>query len=513
VDMRIGGLASGMDIDTLVKDLMKAERIPLDKLAQKKTTLEWQRDDYRLMNKLLDELDRFILDGVALQGTFNKKTVTSTNSDAVTATVAGGSASNITSNIKVTQLATARSWVSTEVKNADGVTRASSTATLNTINAAAFGSTAFDLEIKVLKPGITTYEAAKKINIDPTKDTLETVAKKFSEAGLHMSTFYDGSTGKFVISNNVTGSCSKLSLETDQTVSFFKNIGFNDVIAGTAGPQELGGTDNGKNAQFDLNGLSGIERPSNTFTISGVTYSLKALGESTISSSTDTDGVVASIKDFVKKYNESIEAINKKTSETRYRDFPPLTDEQRKELSEKEAEMWDEKAKSGMLRGDSILSGGLNTMRSDLYAAVSTGDVKYDQLSEIGITTSRNYLDKGKLEIDETKLREALAANSDAVMKLFTGNGTEVGIAKKLRTTIDQTVEKIELKAGNALRTNAQFTLGRELTDVDKRISAFEDRLVQVEDRYWRQFSAMEAAIQRSNQQAAYLMQQFGGGQ
>ncbi|MBN3546776.1 flagellar hook-associated protein 2 [Fictibacillus barbaricus] len=507
--MRIGGLASGMDIDTLVGDLMKAERIPLDKLSQKKTTLEWQRDDYRSMNKLLDELDRFILDGIALQGTFNKKTVTSTNPNAVTATVSG-SASNITSTIKVTQLATARSWVSTEIYNKGGTTKASGKATLAAIDDTKF-TAPVELKVAVQKPGSTATEAVKTISIDPSKDTLESVAKKFSEAGLDISAFYDESTGKFAISNNVTGKGSSLSLETPETVAFFNNIGFS--TDGT----KLGaaGSDNGLNATFDLNGLNGIERTSNTFAISGVTYSLKALGESTISSSTDTDGVVTSIKDFVKKYNETIEAINKKTAETKYRDFPPLTDAQRKDLSDKEAELWDEKAKSGMLRGDSILSSGLNTMRSVLYASVNTGDTKYDQLSELGITTSRNYLDKGKLEVDEKKLRDALAANPDAVMKMFTGDSANNidGIAKKLRTTIDQTVEKIELKAGNALRTNAQFTLGRELTDVDKRISAFEDRLVQVEDRYWRQFQAMEAAIQRSNQQSAYLMQQFGGGQ
>ena len=51
--MRISGMASGLDIDTMVKNLMTAERMPLDKLKQKKQTLEWQRDDYRFMNTLL----------------------------------------------------------------------------------------------------------------------------------------------------------------------------------------------------------------------------------------------------------------------------------------------------------------------------------------------------------------------------------------------------------------------------------------------------------------------------
>ena len=74
-NMRIGGLASGMDIDQLVGDLMKAERMPLDKLTQKKQYLEWQRDDYREMNKSLLELDTLIFDGVFKQGSYAKKTV------------------------------------------------------------------------------------------------------------------------------------------------------------------------------------------------------------------------------------------------------------------------------------------------------------------------------------------------------------------------------------------------------------------------------------------------------
>ena len=74
--LRISGLASGMDIDSIVTDLMKAERIPLDKIQQKKTYTEWQRDDYRTMNTALSELDTLIFEGIGKQASFNKKTVT-----------------------------------------------------------------------------------------------------------------------------------------------------------------------------------------------------------------------------------------------------------------------------------------------------------------------------------------------------------------------------------------------------------------------------------------------------
>jgi flagellar hook-associated protein 2 len=487
VSMRIGGLASGMDIDTLVADLMKAERIPLDKLAQKKTILEWQRDDYRSMNKLLDGLDRHILDGVALQGKFTTKSVTSSNSSIVSAT-ASGIAVNTNTSIEVISTAKSALWVS-GVKDLSGYTvSGDKTLSFTVTNGDGAPSTIKTIQIK-------------------DGDTLDSVISAFNSSDLGVTAFYDTQNKQFVLTKKDTGSKSSIVADA-ATNTFMAELGFTDPGASA----ELSGKTAGTDASFKLNGYQ-TSRSSNTFDISGVTYTLQQAGTANITVANDTNSTFDMIKGFVDKYNETIEAINQKTGETKYRDFPPLTDEQRKDLSEKEAELWDEKAKSGMLRGDSILSSGLNTMRSVLYASVNTGDPDYDQLSEIGITTSRNYLDKGKLEIDETKLRDALAANPDAVMKMFTGEGTEKGIASKLRETIESTVDKIESKAGNALRTNAQFTLGRELTDVDKRISAFEDRLVQVEDRYWRQFQAMEAAIQRSNQQSAYLMQQFGGGQ
>ncbi|MCM3731575.1 flagellar hook-associated protein 2 [Fictibacillus nanhaiensis] len=488
--MRIGGLASGMDIDTLVGDLMRAERIPLDKLAQKKTRLEWQRDDYRSMNQLLSDLDKVIFEGINLQGSYSKKAVTSSNPGVVSAT-ANGSAVNTTTSINVTRLAKPAIWVS------EGTVVKDYTAPKDV--KLSFEVTSGDGLTKTTQ----TFDIAKG-------DSLNKIISNFNTSGLGVTAFYDEQQNKFIITKKDTGDQAALKVNDLDTETFMKDLGFTNAVLG--GEIATTGKTIGDTAEYTINGYK-TTRATNTFPISGVTYTLQQEGTANITVASDTNATVDTIKKFVDKYNETIEAINKKTAETKYRDFPPLTNEQRKDLSEKEAEMWDEKAKSGMLRGDSILSSGLNAMRSDLYTKVDAGYPEYDQLSEIGITTSKNYLDKGKLVLDEEKLRKALADNPDAVMKLFTGTDSVEGIAKKIRKSIDTTVDKIELKAGNSLRTNAQFTLGRELTDVDKRISAFEQRLADVEDRYWRQFSAMEKAIQRSNQQSMYLMQQFGGGQ
>ena len=111
----------------------------------------------------------------------------------------------------------------------------------------------------------------------------------------------------------------------------------------------------GKNAVFTFNGLE-TTRSSNTFTINGFEINLKqpTTAPVTFSSAPDTDKVVESVVKFVDDYNKLIEDLNSKIREPKYRDFQPLSDEQKKDMKEKEIELWEEKAKSGTLRNDPI---------------------------------------------------------------------------------------------------------------------------------------------------------------
>ncbi|WP_272495753.1 flagellar hook-associated protein 2 [Bacillus pinisoli] len=489
--MRIGGLASGMDIDSLVSELMKVERIPLDKIKQKKQTMEWQRDSYREMNTLLKELDTFIFDGVSLQSNLTKKSVTSSNELSVTAS-ANASASNISTNIEVKALAKAASWVSNGTEDFVPGARNISVSVVN-----GDGSTNSNIIIPIL-----------------STDNLSDVLKKINEEKkLGITVFHDPQTDKVVVTKNETGSASSLSLDDADTVTFFQQLGFTNM----SGPGELTPKTVGTDATFIINGLES-SRTTNTFTINNVNYTLKqptSIGNPvTISISNDTEAILKNIVDFVGKYNDIISKVNGKISESKFRSYQPLTDEQKDSLSDKQIEQWEQKAKSGLIRNDSILSSGLNAMRLGVFNKVE-GIAGFSQLAEIGITTSRNYLENGKLLIDETKLRSAINSDPDAIYQMFNNAGTTyetTGIAKRLRDSIKQTITKVEEKAGNPLRTNSQFSIGRTLTTIDSQINRFEDRLTTVEDRYWRQFTAMEKAVQRSNQQSAFLLNAFNSG-
>jgi flagellar hook-associated protein 2 len=351
-------------------------------------------------------------------------------------------------------------------------------------------------------------------------ESLNQVINEVNSSTAGVTMFYDDFTKSMTMTRKDTGDLNTAGNEIEFNGAFIK-----DTLKFGTGSQV---TTNGANAKFTINGLE-TERTSNTFEMNGVTFTLKQTFNNDPIAANNTDPAISvninndstkvfeNIVKFVDKYNELIDKVQKKTSETYYKDYQPLTDEQRETLSDKQQEQWEEKSKSGLLRRDSILTGALSQMRSNFYTPVENAEVSplFKQLASIGITTSANYLEGGKLIINEADLKKAIEEDPLSVEKLFNASGTtdgQKGIAQRLYDTSNEIMDKLKDKAGNAFSTNQQFSLGKDLLSVDSQIKRFESRLTQVEDRYWRQFTAMEKAIQKANSQSAYLMQQFSGG-
>ena len=219
------------------------------------------------------------------------------------------------------------------------------------------------------------------------------------------------------------------------------------------------------------------------------------------------------IKSFVEDYNKMIEKLNGYVDEDpTYKKYAPLTDAQRAEMTDKQIELWEEKSKQGLLYRDPTIRNFLQEMRSALYTRSNTSSIA---LYNIGIETSSNKDDKGKLVIDEDALREALNNNMEEVEKLFTG---ENGLADKLTDIMDETAKVSASNPGELVRmagakeskaTQTQSTLAAELKRIDDRISLLNTRYNKEKDRYWKQFNAMETIISNYSSQSAYLGQQF----
>jgi flagellar hook-associated protein 2 len=273
------------------------------------------------------------------------------------------------------------------------------------------------------------------------------------------------------------------------------------------------GTVAGVDAAIRFNGGQELNFASNRFTFNNINFALLKEGQTVdITVSPDVDNIVAKIKDFVEKYNAAVGYISEKLGEKRFRDFTPLSDEQKKDMKEKDIEQWEEKAKSGLLHSDSTLFNLYSMIRNQASSIVAGAD-KYSSLSAIGITTS-GWQDQGKLHIDEDKLKTALSDNPEAVMNLFTNteSGTDQGIAVRLYDQVIDSMQRITNTAGTVSTGVDESSLGRELERVGKRIYTLEERLVEVENRYYRQFTAMEQALQQMNAQSQWLAQQFASG-
>ena len=384
-------------------------------------------------------------------------------------------------------------------------------------------------------------------------DTIDSLMKKINSSGAGVTALF--SDGKMSISANNTGTnkagaTADIQLlttvkETDDEgrpveyydttgMKLFQKLGFGNISMPDEGkiPDDFYNlTDkNGSDAVYTVNGLE-LKSQTNTVNVEGYTIKLQGTFTETgspisVTATNDTNTMMDKIKEFVTTYNGLIKDLNGSLTEKAYRDYQPLTTEQKEDMSEDEIKLWEEKARSGLLRNDSIIREGISKLRSNFSGAIGgLNDKAIDALSEIGITTSKNYNDGGTLEINETKLRAAQEKDPDQVAAIFINTGkandTETdpvtgktktvdsrGLVQRLRDSIDSFELNIERKAGRSTMTDHQYNIGKSMLGLDTRIERLQDRLVSVEERYWKQFTAMETAINKANQQSSMFMSQ-----
>lgn len=362
--------------------------------------------------------------------------------------------------------------------------------------------------------GLTTHTSKGQIDekfLIQGSESLNSVMSKVNNSKLGVTMFYDSYSDKVTMTRKETGVYNENGQEIEFTEGDFLTqvLGFQNIT-----PDTPGNYVKAENATFTVNGLE-TSRQSNTFSMNGVTFTLKKTTDTpvTININNDNDALYENIKNFVDKYNELVEKIEKKLSEPKYKDYLPLTDDEKEELSETQQEKWENMAKSGILRNDSILSGLVTQMRTAIYSGVNQDDLDsaMKSLSAIGITTTADFT-TAKLEINESKLKAAIEKDPNSIELLFNGTGAtdgQKGVIQRLYDKVNATMDQLKERAGNSYSVNNQFTIGRQLDDLDDRIERFEDRLADLETRYYSQFTAMEQAIQKANSQAAYLAQFF----
>ncbi len=514
---RLTGLASGMDIDSIVTDLMNAHRMKLDKVEQEKQVWQWRQQDYRSINTDLLILKNQVFD-LKLQRSFLAKQV-DCSSNVVSATVSGD-ALNGSHTLEVESLA--RGALLASGSNLEGLS----------------GSSADPLA--KMFPGLTPASggkvtitigdgsSSKDFTINPDTQSLNDLINKINESSLDIRASWDSNLQRFYLSSTKLGAESTVSCK-DKAGNLAAMLLGNGEGTGEFSVQ-------GEDARVKIDGIS-YSFNSNQFKVNEISYNVKGIttGAISVTVSEKIDSMVENIKGFVEKYNEVLGSINGKLTEERFPEYKPLTDQQQTQanLTDKQIDQWQDKAKSGLLKGDQLLDRLSNSLRRVLSSRVEglTGEVTTtnnlqkvtslaDQLSAVGITTG-SYQERGRLYLDEDKLREALQSNPQAVMDLFTKtrdasgkeitNKSEQGLAVQLYDAIDGAISMITEKAGSASNLYDDSAISKKVRNFEKNISRMEDRFKTMETRYYKQFTAMEQAIAQMNSQSMWLAQQFGG--
>ena len=522
---------SGMDVDALVKSLMTARRASDAGLTQKQTVLQWKKDAY---NKVYDDVSNFrnSVFSYKLQGTLNPKVVSSSNTSVATAT-ALGDAANVTHSLVVGQLA-------------DGV-KLTSSGTISTGSSGTINSQIDNTLNASFTFTIANGIVSKAITIDPSTETMNDLVSKINSSGTNIQANYDSTLDRLFISTTNTGATTGInfsSLSTDtNAIKFISDLKLGGLGAAQSDVPSVGTTTYasalGKDAQFTLDGTD-LTQTSNVFSIASVAYHLTGITgtqpATSIGVTNDIDKAVASVKSLVDSYNTILTAMNSKISEARYTTYSPLTADQKTTMKEAEITAWNIKAQSGMLHNDTNLNSLVNKMRNALSNPISGLTGLYTSASAIGITTG-NYTEKGKLYLDETKLRKALSNDPNVLNAVFATEGTKIvgptiidpitkqvvagpmiidpntqGLAGRLYDVLKTAMDTISTQAGTTSTTASDTSsyLAKQIKAYTTRITAATTRETKMEAAYYKQFNAMESALSKLNTQSTWLSQMLG---
>lgn len=509
--IRITGLNSGLDTDSIVQELVSAYRTKQDKYKKAQTKLSWTQDAWKELNTKVYGFYSKKLWNMTLPGSYTKKKTTVSDSTKATVT-ADASVTNGTQTLEVKQLATGGHLTGAELKFAANK-EVSNSSTL-----AELGVKSGSLQLKV-------GDKTETVNVDPSK-TVSDFLKDLKERGITAN--FDSKQKRFFLNSAESGEKNDFEfIARDQNdLDVLNSLGLAtkenyDQVTGSVKPTDtstLGVKKHAQNAEIVLNGATFIG-DSNKFNINGLTITATGVtsGEMSITTATDVDGIYDMIKDFFKEYNELMNGMEKSYNAPSAKGYEPLTDDEKSEMSDKEVEKWEEKIKDSLLRRDDTLRSVMSTMSMAMSKTYEVNGKTYS-LSSFGIKTSGYFTkaenesyayhidgdkDDSSVESNADRLRAAIEDDPEAVGEFFTQ------LTKGLYEDLREKMGKTELSSSYTIYNDIQMK--KEYDEYTETIKKWEEKLKDMEDRYYKQFSAMETALAKLQSQTNSLTSLLGG--
>lgn len=492
--MRLSGLMSGMDTDSVIQELVAARRTKVDTAVKAQTKLEWKQDAWKDLNKKLKNLQNKYIGNMRFTSAYSKKTTKVSNSNAVSV-ITGEGAVNGVQELKVKELAKTAYLTGAEVKST-GTTKANALTKV------------MDLGANVKNGATITFNGEEILKINE-ETSISDVLTALKGKGLNAS--FDEGNQRFFVSAKESGKAGNFTL--DGTGGALTALG---LYTG-AGAKAIKGQD----AQIELNGAT-FTSSSNTFNINGLTFT--ALSKTadnevvTVTTQDDTDGIYDMIKDFLKEYNSIINEMDKLYNADSAKGFEPLTDEEKEALSESEVEKYEKKIKDALLRRDSNLSSVSSSLKQEMSAGIEIGG-KMMYLSDFGINTLGYFNapdnEKNAYHIDGDADDENTSGNADKLKTMISNDpSTVISFFTKLSQNLYDEMSN-QSKSVDGYRSFGSFfddkKMKADYDDYKSKIADLEQKLADYEDKWYKKFAAMETAMAKMQSNTNAVTSLLGG--
>ena len=363
------------------------------------------------------------------------------------------------------------------------------------------------------------------INLDfPSgTDKAEYLNKVLSDNGIEIEAKND--EGNIVLTSKVPGSAGNFSISKVESTSAYVGSG------GTDGSITITNTKTG--GVYKTEGQSNIIKVDDMiFTINGEIPSEGI----TVTGKVDVTETKDKIVNFINDYNTLIENLNTLTSTKHNRNYSPLTADQKKEMSETEIKLWNEKVEAGQLYKDSNLTRITSSLKDTMRTFMEDSGLN---LEKIGIVPVNDYsgTKNGTFIIDEDKLTKALEENTEEVMNLFTRPApkelseadkqdadkvkqyneakSQTGILYKLqsvlRSEFKSSTSVLAKKVGlQGTSTFSNNELTKSISDYEKKIQDMEKEFTKREQALYSKYATLETMMNKLNSQQSSLQSMFG---
>lgn len=358
-----------------------------------------------------------------------------------------------------------------------------------------------------------------------------------SKAGVKAS-FMEGS-GRFVLIAEESGSGRDIRLGDGSGSSAA------ELIFGGAGSISQDGSDAELIYDYGNGVTETAKSSSNTFNIDGMSitvsgtfgvqknaegsmlteadgsYKLDSSQSVRFTSSANVEKATETVKKFIESYNEIVTLVNDQVRTRPASGYDPLTDKQKEEMSDKSIENWEKKAKEGLLYNESSvrnLSNSLQTVMTGMMQQLSKLGLEYKDMQDIGISMSDDYNDGGRLSFDESKFKAAMENQPEKVSKIISGTADEKGLAAIVEDTLTRYATRYSSRNKGSYGElvvaggSSKLSLSKQKNEIytalkenEEKIARLKELLKTEQNRYIKQFSAMETAISNMNAQASYL--------